>query len=77
MKAVALSSRRSLPGHGGDEQDVDFLIRKMGIDSVERVQEIVDKYFPDTPLSDVATAIVGNIIDTANKKRAAHADETP
>lgn len=77
MKAVALSSRRSPPGHGGDEQDVDFLIRKMEVHSVEHIQRIVYKYFPDTPPSDLATAIIENIINTVKKERATHANETP
>lgn len=67
MKAVALSGRRSLPGHAGDEQDLDFLIRKMKIGSLERVQEIVENYFPDTVLSDLALEIIRSIIKNARR----------
>jgi hypothetical protein len=55
MKVMAC--RRPLPGYPGDEGDIAFLFRKMGIADVARVEKIVDQYFPDTvlPASTVRT----------------------
>lgn len=43
----ALAGRRALPGYEGDEADLRYLIKKMGIRSVDEIQEHIDKYFPD------------------------------
>jgi len=38
--------RQPLPGYQGDEHDIRFLLRKIKPDSVEAVEEIVDRFFP-------------------------------
>lgn len=43
----ALACRDPLPGYEGDVGDLRFLIRKMGIDSVDEIQAYMDKYYPD------------------------------
>ena len=43
----ALACRDPLPGYLGDHEDIVFLIRKIGIQSVEEIQERVDQHFPD------------------------------
>lgn len=58
----ALAGRRALPGYEGDEADLRFLIRKMGIGSVDEVQEHIDRYYPDDCPSESARAIIGRII---------------
>jgi hypothetical protein len=49
MKAMAC--RPPLPGYAGDLADIAFLTRKMGLRSVEAVEEIVGRYFPDVVLA--------------------------
>lgn len=43
----ALACRDPLPGYQGDHEDLVSLIRKIGIHSVEEIQERVDQHFPD------------------------------
>lgn len=58
----ALAGRRALPGYKGDEEDLRFLIQKMGIRSVEEVQQHINRYYPDDAPSDSATALIAQII---------------
>jgi predicted nucleotidyltransferase len=58
----ALAGRRALPGYEGDEADLRYLIKKMGIRSVEEIQEHIDQYFPDDVPSPEATALLKAII---------------
>jgi hypothetical protein len=43
----ALACREPLPGYAGDVEDLRFLIKKLGITSVDEVQSHVDRYYPD------------------------------
>lgn len=43
----ALACRDPLPGYEGDLEDLRFLIGKLGIRSVDQIQEHVDRYCPD------------------------------
>jgi hypothetical protein len=43
----ALACRRALPGYKGDEADLRFLIRKLGISTFDEIQEWIDKFYPD------------------------------
>ena len=43
----ALACRNPLPGYEGDLDDLRFLIRKMGIRSVEEIQQWIDRFYPD------------------------------
>jgi len=43
----ALACRAPLPGYQGDLDDLRFLIRKLSIRSVDEIQKIIDKYYPD------------------------------
>ena len=58
----ALAGRRPLPGYAGDEADLRFLIRKMGIRSVDEVQAHIDRYYPDDLPSESAKAMIAQII---------------
>ncbi len=48
MKAIAC--RDALPGFAGDQEDLQFLIKKMNVRSVAEIQEVIDKYFEDEVL---------------------------
>ncbi|MFT5836528.1 MAG: hypothetical protein ACI9ZV_000021 [Candidatus Azotimanducaceae bacterium] len=58
----ALAGRRALPGYDGDEADLRYLIRKMGITDIEQVQEHIDRYYPDDVPSESARALITQII---------------
>lgn len=62
----ALAGRRALPGYDGDEADLRFLIRKMGITTIEDVQEHIDRYYPDDVPSESASALIAQIIKEEN-----------
>ncbi|OIQ98781.1 hypothetical protein GALL_191470 [mine drainage metagenome] len=50
--------RPPLPGYAGDYGDIRFMIRKMGIKSVEEAEAIHDRYFPRDALSAEAREVV-------------------
>lgn len=60
MKVMAC--RRPLPGYPGDEGDIVFLLKKMGIKDVATVEKIVDRYFPDTVLPATAVRTLENLL---------------
>jgi hypothetical protein len=43
----ALACRRPIGAYRGDLDDLRFLIRKLGIRSVDEIQKIVDDFYPD------------------------------
>ena len=43
----SLACRRALPGYKGDEADLRFLIRKLGISTFDEIQDWIDKFYPD------------------------------
>jgi hypothetical protein len=45
-----LAGRSALPGFPGDIADIRFLIRKMGIRTIEQVQEHLERFYPDEVL---------------------------
>jgi hypothetical protein len=60
MKVMAC--RRPLPGYPGDEGDIAFLLKKMGIADVATVEEIVNQYFPDTVLPATTVRTVEHLL---------------
>ena len=54
--------RPPLPGYPGDYGDIQFLVQKMGITSVEAAETIHDKFFPHDVLSDTAREVVRGAI---------------
>ncbi len=50
--------RPPLPGYAGDYGDIRFLVRKMGIGSVEEAEAIHDKFFPHDALTVEAREVV-------------------
>lgn len=57
--------RAPLPGYEGDYGDIRFLIRKMGITSVEPAETIHDKFFPHDVLSDTAKEVLRAAIQSS------------
>lgn len=60
----ALACRQPLPGYEGDLEDLRFLIGKLGIRSIDQVQEHVDRYYPD----DVITSAHRKLIEVLIKE---------
>ena len=54
--------RPPLPGFAGDYGDIRFLVRKMGIKSVEEAESIHDNFFPHDALAAEARAVVKGAI---------------
>jgi hypothetical protein len=46
-----LAGRAPLPGYSGDLDDIKFLVRKMGIKTVEEVEDHLSKFYPRESLS--------------------------
>lgn len=59
----ALACRQPLPGFQGDLDDLRFLIRKMGVGSVEEIQKYVDKYYPDDVIPEGDAIVLNAIIE--------------
>lgn len=58
----ALACRQPLPGYEGDLDDLRFLVRKMGIKSVEEIQQCIDKYYPNDGVADHHRPILETIL---------------
>jgi hypothetical protein len=54
-----LAGRSALPGFSGDLDDIQLLVRKMGIRSLGQVQEQIDRFYP----SDTFTPRVKEILE--------------
>jgi len=59
----ALACRRPVGAYRGDLDDLQFLIRKLGIRSVEEVQAIVDDFYPDDVLRPADRALIESLIE--------------
>lgn len=46
-----LAGRSALPGYAGDIADIDFLIRKMALQSVDDVERQIERFYPHDTLT--------------------------
>ena len=58
----ALACRQPLPGFQGDFDDLRFLVRKIGVTSVDEIQAYIDKYYPNDIISTENRAVLDGII---------------
>lgn len=65
MKAIAC--RRPIGTYRGDIEDLDFLIEKMKIQSLDRIQEVMDRFYPDNVLLPHHRALLQTLIDAHNE----------
>ncbi len=63
----ALACRDALPGHEGDLDDLEWLIGKMNIRSVEEIQEHIDKYYKDDVIASDKVKILQQIIEKVHQ----------
>jgi len=63
----ALACRRPLPGYEGDVADLRFLIHKLGIATVDAIQQHIDGYYPDDVITPDDAALLQTIIDEVRR----------
>lgn len=61
----ALACRQPLPGFQGDFADLRFLIRKIGVRSVDEIQDHIDKYYPDDVIAKDKTIVLRQLLEEA------------
>ncbi|HKK17501.1 MAG TPA: DUF6036 family nucleotidyltransferase [Opitutales bacterium] len=59
----ALACRRPIGAYRGDLDDLAFLIRKMKISSIDRIQKAIDRFYPDNVVRPRDRAILQSLID--------------
>ncbi len=59
----ALACRRPIGAYQGDLEDLRFLIRKIGIRSVEEIQEIIDAFYPDDVIRAEDRALLESLLE--------------
>jgi len=60
MKCMAC--RLPLPGYEGDVADIKFLIQKMGIRSMEQIEEHMERFFPRDSLTPSARSTIEKLL---------------
>jgi len=63
----ALACRAPLPGYQGDLDDLRFLIRKLSIRSVDDIQKVIDKYYPDDVITPEHVVLLEAILEEVNR----------
>jgi hypothetical protein len=63
-----LAGRSALPGYPGDIEDIRFLIRKMGIRSVEQVEQHLDRFYPHDGLTPKVREMIKGMLDELEKE---------
>ncbi|MEM7791488.1 MAG: DUF6036 family nucleotidyltransferase [Verrucomicrobiota bacterium] len=59
----ALACRRPIGNYKGDIEDLQFLIRKMKIRSLDTIQAAIDRFFPDDLIRQSDQGLLQNLID--------------
>jgi hypothetical protein len=57
-----LACRSALPGYPGDMEDIQFLVRKMGIRTVEEIDEHIARFYPFDTLTPQARATIEGLL---------------
>lgn len=63
----ALACRAPLPGYQGDLDDLRFLIRKLGVRSVDDIQRAVDSYYPDDTIAPAHVLLLQTLVEEVNQ----------
>lgn len=61
----ALACRNPLPGYQGDLDDLRFLIAKLEIKTVNEIQNIIDRYYPDDVIAPEHIELLKELIEEA------------
>lgn len=57
--------RPRLPGYAGDEEDIEFLLKKIRPKSTQAVEAIFERFFPEDDLGDRARTLVERVLREA------------
>jgi hypothetical protein len=63
----ALACRRPIGAYRGDIDDLSFLIKKMKIHSLDRIQKAVDRFYPDDIIRPQDRALLQSLIDESHE----------
>jgi hypothetical protein len=58
-----MACRPPLPGYPGDEADITFLIRKIGIKNLQQLEALIDKYYSFDGLQPRAREVIAAILE--------------
>ena len=61
-----LACRLPLPGYNGDLDDIQFLIRKMGISTMQEVEAQIERFYPHVGLTLRARELIGALLPKRN-----------
>jgi hypothetical protein len=59
--------RAPLPGYAGDQEDILFLVRKMGFRSFGEVEAIYHRFFPHEEIPEIHQAIIQSLVEKAQQ----------
>lgn len=68
MKVMA--ARLPLPGHPGDFDDIKVLMRITRLPSIDKVEQVVNLYFPDTVLPESTRVVLAGILNELSHEHA-------
>ena len=63
-----LACRLPMPGYPGDIEDIKFLIHKMGLRTVDQIEEIVGRFYPRDALTLQARSTIEGLLPKDNSK---------
>lgn len=63
----ALACRRPIGSYRGDVDDLSFLIHKLDIQSLETIQQAIDRFYPDDVLLPHHQTLLQSLIDQNNE----------
>ncbi len=69
MKVMA--ARLPLPGHPGDFDDIKVLLRVTRLPSIDKVEQMVNLYFPDTVLPESTWVVLEGILNQLSNEHTA------
>jgi hypothetical protein len=59
--------RAPLPGYAGDQEDILFLVRKMGLKSFEEVESIYRRFFPHDEIPATHQTVIQALVERARQ----------
>lgn len=63
----ALACRRPIGAYRGDLEDLEFLIKKLNIRSLDEIQSAIDRFYPDDLIRQQDRNLLQSLIDKSNE----------
>jgi len=57
-----------LPGYKGDIHDIEFLVRKMNIRTLEEIEKHIERFYPYDGLTSSAEEIIKGLLPNAGEE---------